>query len=77
MASGEAFIKSVAELQFKTSSSMFPYLRSALLATNICCPPEKIEDGYARLLKDTDVATMEAKDKLIQVTSVEKVLMES
>ena len=56
---------------------MFPYLRSALLATNICCPPEKIEDGIARLLEDTDVATMKAKDKLIQVTSVEKVLMES
>ena len=71
---GETFMSAVVELKFSTVSSKFPYLRSAMIATNLAT--DKVIDGIARLVVPNDVNMLKAKDKLVQVLAAETLLEE-
>jgi hypothetical protein len=44
---GEVFFKAVVGANFQTEASRYPLLRSALVATDLISPNDKVSDGYA------------------------------
>ena len=50
-------------------------LRAALVACNLIAP--KVVDGVARLLVKSDLLALKHKDKLLNITALETMLMES
>ena len=73
---GETFFTTLVNLQFSSDTSKYPYLRVAALAANLVCPPEKVEDGRARLLTKTDLQGLTRKACLTQCTAAETLLEE-
>ena len=73
---GETFLRAVASARFPTESSKFPFVRAAMLATNLVSPQHKIVDGVAKLLSKTDVAGMASKRMLAKATAAEQSLSE-
>ena len=54
-----------------------PLIRAVCKAANLVCPPEKIDEGFARLLVKNDIALITRKEKLLNVTAVEDMLSEA
>ena len=73
---GEAFLAAVVAMKFATESSKFPFVRSALLATNLISPKEKVVDGISKLVSKSDCSALSAKNKLTQATAAELLLSE-
>ena len=73
---GQTFKETVVNVKFATESSKFPFLRSAMMATNLISPKDKIVDGHARLLTKSDVQSIAKKATLMQATAAEQLLAE-
>ncbi len=74
---GETFLSAVASAKFPTESSKFPFLRGAMLATNLISPKAKVVDGVAKLLSKSDVTTIASKPMLVKATAAEQILSEA
>ena len=72
---GSSFWKALATLDFPSPTSKFPLIRIALALANMTS--DKIKDGVARLLLDTDLAKFKAKAKLPMVEESEDALMDA
>jgi len=66
---GEEYLKAVTEAQFPSATLMFPFVRTALVATNLISP--KVVDGIAKLLTPADVSRLKAKDQLSTLEGLE------
>ena len=74
---GESFWTALVGLNFGTATNLFPYLRNAVVATNLTSPPSKITDGIARMLVKSDLVLMCKKEKRIQNEAAEALLADA
>ena len=71
---GEGFWDAVVNARFQSGVTQFPFLRAALVATNLVSPQKKISDGVARLVTKTDVSALTSTAKLLHITSAETLM---
>ena len=64
-------------MTFRSAVTKFPYVRTAIVATNLISPKKKVVDGVARLIVKTTLATLSRKDNLLTVQAAEALLSES
>ena len=62
---GEEAMCSVTYLDFKDTTTTFPWLRASLLCANLSLP--RIVDGVAKLLLKSDIDKVKAKPESLQV----------
>ena len=74
---GQGFLEAVTTAKFPTEATKFPFTRSALIATNLVSPKDKVVDGIARLVNKSDVSMLTRKASLLQVTAAEACLAEA
>ena len=74
---GESFWTAIVDLNFGTATNLFPYLRNAIVATNLTSPASKITDGIARMLVKNDLQILSKKEKRINNEAAEALLAES
>lgn len=74
---GETFFKALVGMKFPTSASKFPFMRTSILAANLTCPPEKMVDGIARLITQTDLQMLTNKNRLGDMLAAEAILEEA
>ena len=60
---GTAYWQSVTSLKALTATTSLPLLRVALLASNLCCPKQHVQDGVARLYSKKDGCSAAAGPK--------------
>ena len=69
---GSEFLGAVVNASFQTNSTLFPHVRTALIATNLISP--KVVDGIARLLVRSDVDSLKRKENLQKLLDIEGAL---
>jgi hypothetical protein len=72
---GEEYITAVTEAKLAGGTSMFPHVRTALMATNLTSP--KVTDGISRLLTITDIVKLKNKAMKPKITAAEEFLAEA
>ena len=65
------------DLKFPTVTSKMPFLRGAVVATNLIAPQHKIVDGISRLIVKSDLPSLAKKDRLLEITAAETMLAET
>lgn len=75
VALGESYWSALAYTEFHNKTSKYPLVRAALLLANLTS--DKIEDGYARLLKKSDVKIAAAEANAKASARSEEVLQEA
>jgi hypothetical protein len=63
-------------MTFANKSSRYPLIRSALVATNLIAPANKVIEGKARLIVKSDIGSLASKNRLLEVDATEAVLAE-
>ena len=71
------FISAVTSLKFGTQASKFPFVRAACIACNLASPADKVQDGHARLLVESDILSLARGDKLLKLTAAENMMSEA
>ena len=71
---GQIYFTTVVGLAFQSSRSKMPFLRSAMLATQLVSPQQHVSDGIAKLVSKTDLQSLLRKDKALQVNAGEEML---
>ena len=73
---GADFLQAVVELDFKNKSSVetstYPFLRTALIGTQLCCPKTFIKDRVAKLLSKADIDRLKSPQLFDCITMAEK-----
>ncbi|CAJ1449075.1 unnamed protein product, partial [Effrenium voratum] len=72
---GEEFLSHVVNLDFRSSSTTYPMLRTALIATQLTSPKAVQRDGYGRLLSKTDVDKLKGQAFGSMVSKAELLLV--
>ena len=72
---GEVYWNMVVAMAFQSSTSKLPLLKSALVACQLISPKLKVQDGIARLLTKTDLATFLRKYKALSVRACEELIL--
>ena len=77
---GADFLQAVVELDFKNKSSVetstYPFLRTALIGTQLCCPKTFIKDRVAKLLSKADIDRLKSPQLFDCITMAEKLMVE-
>ena len=60
-----------------SENTKYPFLRTAIVATNLIAPKKKVVDGIARLVTKSDCLLLCRKDKIMQVNAIEATLNEA
>jgi hypothetical protein len=69
---GSEFLGAVVNATFQCNSTLFPHLRTALIAANLISP--KVIDGIARLLVRSDVEGLKRKENVQKILDIEGAL---
>ena len=72
---GETYWKAITYTRFADKVNRYPLIRAALILVNLTC--DKLEDGVARLLRDTDVKAVAAVKNMAAVAEAESVLLDA
>ena len=74
MSLGTEYWQSVTSLKALTATTSLPLLRVALLASNLCCPKQHVQDGVARLYSKKDVSRLQTPKLIGKLSQAERVL---
>ena len=74
---GQVFWETVTSMNFPLATTKFPYLRSAIVATNLVAPKSRVIDGISKLVVKTDMLALVRKDNILSAQAAEAMLCEA
>ena len=73
---GEEFSHMVAHTDFKASSTVLPFVRVGLCATQVTCPRDCVKDGISRMVTKSDIDRLRQKKIASELLQAEQLMAE-